>query len=160
VKRQVSRRLTIAVLTAALGSVAAADSKRSPALAAASGESASPPAAAPSQAVTDSAATEPSFQVASTTLRGRASWYGPKFHGQRTASGEVFNQWAKTAAHKSLPLGTRVRVTNLRNGESIVVRINDRGPYVAGRIIDLSRGAARAIGMGGTAPVRVQVLGR
>jgi len=94
--------------------------------------------------------------------RGRASWYGPRFRGQQTASGERFNPSELTAAHRSLPFGTRVRVTNLRNGASVVVRINDRGPYAAGRIIDLSRAAAQAIGVRrtGTAPVRLEVLGR
>ena len=91
---------------------------------------------------------------------GTASWYGPGFHGRRTASGEKFNQNALTAAHRSLPFGTKVRVTNMRNGRSVIVRINDRGPFSGGRIIDLSRGAARAIGMvsSGTAPVRLEVL--
>ncbi len=92
--------------------------------------------------------------------RGRASWYGPRFRGQQTANGEIFDPSAFTAAHRSLPFGTRVRVTNLNNGESVVVRINDRGPYAAGRIIDLSRVAAEAIGVRrrGTAPVRLEVL--
>lgn len=91
--------------------------------------------------------------------RGVASYYCCYFHGRTTANGERFNQNAMTAAHKYLPFGSRVRVTNLRSGRSIVVRINDRGPYVGGRIIDLSRGAARALGMGGTASVRVDVIG-
>lgn len=86
---------------------------------------------------------------------GKASWYGPGFHGRRTASGERFNQFALTAAHKTLPLGTRVRVTNLATDESVVVRINDRGPYAKGRIIDLSRGAATAIGIKGVGNVMI-----
>jgi rare lipoprotein A len=86
---------------------------------------------------------------------GVASWYGPGFHGRRTASGERFNTHALTAAHKTLPFGTCVRVTNKNTGRSVVVRVNDRGPFVAGRVIDLSRAAANAIGMGGTAPVRL-----
>ncbi|MDY7012153.1 MAG: septal ring lytic transglycosylase RlpA family protein, partial [Cyanobacteriota bacterium] len=96
------------------------------------------------------------------TQRGIASWYGPGFHGRRSASGERFNQNAMTAAHRTLPFGTRVRVTNQNNGRSIVVRINDRGPFIRGRIIDLSVGAARKIGMygSGIAPVEVEVLGR
>jgi rare lipoprotein A len=77
---------------------------------------------------------------------GRASWYGPGFHGRKTASGETFNQYAMTAASRTLPLGTRVRVTNQSNGRSVVVRINDRGPYTGGRIIDLSRGAMSQLG--------------
>lgn len=95
-------------------------------------------------------------------MQGIASWYGPGFHGRRTANGERFDQGAMTAAHRSLPFGTRVRVTNLRNGRSIIVRINDRGPYVGGRIIDLSAAAARALKMvrSGIAPVRIEVLGR
>lgn len=78
---------------------------------------------------------------------GKASWYGPGFHGRSTASGERFNQSNMTAAHKYLPFGTRLRVTNKRNGKSVVVRINDRGPYVGGRLLDLSKGAASQIGM-------------
>ncbi|RLQ86857.1 septal ring lytic transglycosylase RlpA family protein [Notoacmeibacter ruber] len=77
---------------------------------------------------------------------GKASWYGPGFHGKKTASGEAFNQNAMTAAHKTLPLGSKVRVTNERNGRSIVVRINDRGPYAHGRVLDLSKGAAAKLG--------------
>ncbi len=94
-------------------------------------------------------------------VRGWASWYGSGFQGQRTASGEPFNPQALTAAHRTLPFGTQVRVTNLRNGQSVVVRINDRGPHVRGRDIDISAGAARALGLlpMGTAPVRLEVLG-
>lgn len=93
--------------------------------------------------------------------QGIASWYGPGFHGRKTASGERFNQNALTAAHRYLPFGTQVKVTNLRNGNSVVVRINDRGPFTGGRIIDLSAGAARLIGVksSGIAPVSLQVLG-
>jgi rare lipoprotein A len=76
---------------------------------------------------------------------GTASWYGSYFQGKPTASGEPYNMYDLTAAHPTLPLGTRVRVTNLRNGRSVVVRINDRGPVVPGRIIDLSYGAARVL---------------
>lgn len=93
--------------------------------------------------------------------QGIASWYGPGFHGRRTASGERFNQNALTAAHRSLPFGTRVMVTNMRNGRSVVVRINDRGPHIRGRILDLSAGAAKAIGVksSGLAPISFQILG-
>ena len=77
--------------------------------------------------------------------RGRASWYGPGFHGKRTASGERFDMNALTAAHRTLPFGTRVRVRNPQNGREVVVRINDRGPQVRDRIIDLSRAAAAAL---------------
>ncbi|WP_223291836.1 septal ring lytic transglycosylase RlpA family protein [Defluviicoccus vanus] len=91
--------------------------------------------------------------------QGVASWYGPGFHGRRTASGERFNQHDLTAAHKKLPLGTRVVVTNLRNGKSVEVEINDRGPYVRGRILDLSRAAAEQIDMkkSGVTPVRLEI---
>ena len=91
---------------------------------------------------------------------GIASWYGPGFHGRRTASGERYNMYDFTAAHKILPMGTRVLVINLENGRRTVVRINDRGPFVKGRIIDLSYAAARALGMveKGTAKVRIIAL--
>lgn len=94
------------------------------------------------------------------TYQGRASWYGSAHHGRKTASGERFNMNAMTAAHRSLPFGTKVRVTNKRNGRSVVVRINDRGPYAGGRIIDLSKAAAGRLGLirSGTAPVSVKVL--
>lgn len=89
---------------------------------------------------------------------GRASWYGPGFHGRRTASGEAFNTNDLTAAHRTLPFGTRVRVVNKRTGKSVVVRINDRGPYAHGRVIDLSRASAQAIGLTGVASVTVAEL--
>jgi rare lipoprotein A len=90
--------------------------------------------------------------------QGKAAWYGPGFQGRRTASGERFNPHDLTAAHRTLPFGSRVRVTNLRNGRRVIVRINDRGPYVRGYVIDLSYAAARAIGMSGTATVRLEIL--
>ncbi|AZE46630.1 Rare lipoprotein A [Pseudomonas chlororaphis] len=91
---------------------------------------------------------------------GVASYYGAKHHGKRTASGEPFNQHGMTAAHRELPFGTRVKVTNLNNDKSVVVRINDRGPHTRGRLIDLSRAAAQQLGMisSGTAKVRVQAI--
>ena len=92
--------------------------------------------------------------------RGNASWYGPGFHGERTSSGEPYDMYAMTAAHKNLPIPSYVRVTNLDNGRSIVVRVNDRGPFVDKRIIDLSYTAAWKLDMlrSGTAPVEVRVL--
>lgn len=78
---------------------------------------------------------------------GSASWYGPGFHGKKTANGERYNMHAMTAAHKTLPLGTKVQVTNLSNGRKIIVRINDRGPFHGGRIIDLSKKAAQKLGI-------------
>ena len=77
----------------------------------------------------------------------KASWYGPKFHGKLTANGEIYDQMALTAAHKSLSFGTLLKVTNPRNGRSVIVRINDRGPYIQGRDLDLSKGAAIELGM-------------
>ena len=77
----------------------------------------------------------------------RASWYGPKFHGRKTANGELFDQMAYTAAHKRLRFGTLLRITNPRNHKSVVVRINDRGPYIPGRQLDLSKAAAMDLGM-------------
>ncbi len=81
------------------------------------------------------------------TVSGVASYYGARFHGRQTANGERFNMYALTAAHKTLPFGTKVKVTNPDNGRSVVVRINDRGPFHGNRTIDLSRGAAAKIGM-------------
>lgn len=103
----------------------------------------------------------PKVEKVGEELRGIASWYGPKFHAKKTSNGEIYNMYAMTAAHKTLPMNTMVRVDNLENGKSAIVRINDRGPFVAGRIIDLSNKAAHAIDMvrKGTAQVRVTVLG-
>jgi rare lipoprotein A len=89
---------------------------------------------------------------------GAASWYGPGFHGKRTANGERFNTHALTAAHKTLPFGTQLRVTNERTGRSVVVRINDRGPYAHGRVIDLSKAAADAVGILGVGTVTLATL--
>lgn len=83
----------------------------------------------------------------------KASYYGPGFHGRTTASGETFNQWALTTAHRYLPFGTRLRVTNQRNGRSVVVRVNDRGPFIGGRGLDLSTAAMNQIGGDGVASV-------
>ncbi|MEA5598978.1 septal ring lytic transglycosylase RlpA family protein [Rivularia sp. UHCC 0363] len=96
------------------------------------------------------------------TISGKASFYGYDGSGNKTASGERFNPEHLTAAHRSLPFGTKVRVTNVRNGRSVVVRINDRGPFIGGRIIDLSHRAARVIQMigRGVAPVKIEILGR
>lgn len=92
---------------------------------------------------------------------GTASWYGPQFHGQRTASGEIFDETALTAAHPTLPIPSLVQVTNLENGREVIVRVNDRGPFVGERLIDLSRGAAQVLGFesAGRARVHVRYLG-
>lgn len=91
---------------------------------------------------------------------GLASWYGNEYNGRPTACGEIFNENAMTAAHKELPFGTVVRVVNLNNGLTVTVRINDRGPFIAGRIIDLSKAAAREVDMInlGVVPVRLEIL--
>jgi rare lipoprotein A len=118
-------------------------------------EIAGKPPAAPARAVA-----QVSIGRVRVQMSGIASWYGPGFDGNRSASGEIYNQNAMTAAHRSLPFGTRVQVTNLNNGRSVVVRINDRGPYVRGRVIDLSAAAARILGVmqTGVAPVQLNVL--
>jgi len=91
---------------------------------------------------------------------GKASWYGGKFHGRKTASGERFNKHGYTGAHKKLPFGTIIRVTNLRNGKEVYITVNDRGPFVKGRILDISHAAAKAIGFinGGVIRVKVEVI--
>lgn len=92
--------------------------------------------------------------------KGEASWYGPGFNGKKTASGEKFDMYKLTAAHKKLSFGTKVRVTNLKNGKSVIVKINDRGPFVKGRVIDLSKKAAQEIDMinAGHVPVKIEIL--
>ena len=93
---------------------------------------------------------------------GKASWYGKSLHGKKTASGERFNQHSFTGAHRSLPFGTLVRVINLRNGKEVVVTVNDRGPFIRGRIIDISRAAASSIGIlsRGITRVRVEIVSK
>jgi rare lipoprotein A len=91
------------------------------------------------------------------TEKGKASYYADKFQGRKTASGEVFRQGKLTAAHRTLPFGTKVRVTNISNGRSVKVRINDRGPFVDGRVIDLSKKAAKRIGMVSTGVAAVEI---
>lgn len=94
-------------------------------------------------------------------MAARASWYGPRFHGRPTASGEIYDQNVYTAAHRTLPFGTLVLVTNPTTKKSVLVRINDRGPFIPGRSIDLSRAAARAIGMeqAGVADIQMAIIG-
>jgi rare lipoprotein A len=103
---------------------------------------------------------KPPAPVVVSVTTGQASWYGPGFFGNRTASGEVFRPGTLTAAHRTLPFGTRVRVTNLWNGRSAVVRINDRGPFHGARVIDLAHGAANQLGLvaSGVAKVKLEVL--
>lgn len=106
---------------------------------------------------------EPKVQPVPDVVRvitGEASWYGPGFYGNRTANGEVFRPGTMTAAHRTLPFGTKVRVTNLWNGRSAIIRINDRGPFIGHRVIDLGHGAASSLGLiaSGIAQVRLEVL--
>lgn len=103
---------------------------------------------------------EPTTAVAGETFRGYASYYADKFHGRKTSSGEVFDMNGFTAAHRTLPFGTKVKVTNIKNGKSVVVKINDRGPFKEERIIDLSKAAAESIDMvnDGIAEVEIEVI--
>lgn len=96
------------------------------------------------------------------TFKGNVSWYGAKFHGRKTASGEIFDMKKHTAAHRKLPFFTKVLIENPRTGKSVVVKVNDRGPYAKGRVLDLSRGAAEKLGilLGGVAFVECTVLGK
>ena len=100
------------------------------------------------------------FDKSKKVFRGVSSYYGPQFHGKLTANGEIFDMYGVTAAHKELPFNTTVRVTNENNGKSILIRINDRGPYVGNRILDCSFGAAKKLGFvgEGTAPVKIEVI--
>ncbi len=93
-------------------------------------------------------------------ILGISSFYGPDFHGKLTANGEVYDMYGRTAAHKTMPLNTIIRVTNLANGANTIVRVNDRGPYVAGRILDLSYGAAKKLGFvaQGTTRVKIEII--
>jgi rare lipoprotein A len=104
--------------------------------------------------------TRPVDRSEGSVQHGKGTWYGADWHGRPTASGERFNRWKMTAAHKTLPMNTIVRVTNEKNGRSVTVRINDRGPYGKGRIIDVSEAAAGKLGMkdAGVVPVTVEVL--
>jgi rare lipoprotein A len=116
---------------------------------------------AASSTTAQSSASNPSSEREDATAwqeSGLASWYGPRFHGKRTASGERFDANELTAAHKTLPFGTRVRVKSMVNGKEVVVRINDRGPFIKGRIIDLSQAAAQALGLSGIKQVTIERL--
>ena len=103
---------------------------------------------------------KPTFNKSKKVYKGISSFYGPKFHGKLTANGEIFDMYGVTAAHKEFPFNTVARVTNENNGKSLIIRINDRGPYVDGRILDCSFGAAKKLGFvdEGTAPVKIEIL--
>ena len=102
----------------------------------------------------------PFFNKSKMVYKGISSYYGPKFHGKLTANGEIFDMYGVTAAHKEFPFNTVTRVTNENNGKSLIIRINDRGPYVGDRILDCSFGAAKKLGFvsEGTAPVKIEIL--
>jgi rare lipoprotein A len=102
----------------------------------------------------------PSYPAGYETFDGLASYYADKFHGRQTANGEIYDKDALTAAHKKLPFGTKLRVTNLKNNKSVIVKVNDRGPFVKGRVVDLSRRAAEKLDMidDGVVKVRVEIL--
>ncbi len=112
-----------------------------------------------SQSTGTTTQTDSEWQVG-TVIEGKASWYGKKFHGRKTANGEVFDMYGHSAAHKDMPLGSTVRITNLANDKSIELRVNDRGPYVGDRILDLSYAAAKELGYAdqGVANVRAEIL--
>ena len=124
------------------------------------GHEVSQPTAPSVPALHPSATSTPQPSKLIRVVQGAASWYGPGFYGNRTASGEVFRPGTMTAAHRTLPFGTKVRVTNLWNGRRAVVRINDRGPFVGHRVIDLGHGAAKELGLmtSGVAQVKLEVL--
>ena len=153
--------------SAAKDSSAAAKPDAKPAASAAknlpaTAEPSSPPPAEPSSTSAANASNNPEALATEATSgwteAGVASWYGPRFQGKRTANGERFNTNELTAAHKTLPFGTRVRVKSMVNGKEVVVRINDRGPFIKGRIIDLSHAAAKAIGLIGVKRVEIARL--
>ena len=122
-----------------------------------------PPAAAPAAPAAAAPSPAPKAPAAASgdSMEGLAAYYSDKLNGHKTASGQVLDQNALTAAHPSLPFGTKVKVTNTKNGHSVVVRINDRGPTQAGRVIDVTRAAAKQLGMAkaGTVPVKLEVVG-
>ncbi len=101
-----------------------------------------------------------SDHAAKTHHQGTASWYGPGFHGKKTANGERFNMYAMTAAHRTLPLSSYAEITNLKNHRSIIVRINDRGPYHGNRALDLSYAAAKELGISGVGSVQIKPIAR
>jgi peptidoglycan lytic transglycosylase len=141
-------------LTITVGTIGCAGPTASPPV---GGARAVPVEPAPAPPIAAAALPQPSAPTRPAQI-GRASWYGHPHHGRLTASGEVFDMYRMTAAHPTLALGTRVRVTNLENGRSVYVRVNDRGPVVAGRIIDLSYAAARSLGAVEAGVVRVSVV--
>jgi rare lipoprotein A len=161
-------RFTLVAACAALATISVAQAQQASAPAAAPAMPAITPAPEPAPTVTP--APGPARKVMITApaaasgdaSEGKVAHYGAKFNGRKTASGEVFNVNAMTMAHKTLPFGTRVKVTNLANKKSVVVRVNDRGPTDPGRIGDLTSGAARKIGMtrAGVADVRLEVVGQ
>ena len=153
-------RTHLLAVCAALATLGAAHAQQAPAAAPAVTPAPAPMAAPAPKMATPAAA--PAAAASGDASEGKVAHYGAKFDGRKTASGEVFNVNAMTMAHRSLPFGTRVKVTNLANKKSVVVRVNDRGPTDPGRIGDLTTGAARKIGMtkAGVADARLEVVGQ
>lgn len=153
-------RTPLLAVCAALATIGATHAQQAPAAAAPAVAPAPAPAAAPAPKMTAPAAAPAA--ASGDASEGKVAHYGAKFNGRKTASGEVFNVNAMTMAHKTLPFGTRVKVTNLANKKSVVVRVNDRGPTSPDRIGDLTTGAARKIGMtkAGVVDARLEVVGQ
>jgi rare lipoprotein A len=153
---------TTALVLAALVSEASIAQTQPPAAAApAAPAAAAPPPVTSAPATAAPPPTKAAASASGDSMEGLAAYYSDKLNGHKTASGQVLDQNALTAAHPSLPFGTKVKVTNTKNGRSVVVRINDRGPTQAGRVIDLTRAAAKQLGMAkaGTIPVKLEVVG-
>jgi rare lipoprotein A len=155
-------RTPLLAVCAALATIGAAHAQQAPAAAAPAVAPAPAPAAAPAPAPKMTAPAAAPAAASGDASEGKVAHYGAKFNGRKTASGEVFNVNAMTMAHKTLPFGTRVKVTNLANKKSVVVRVNDRGPTSPDRIGDLTTGAARKIGMtkAGVVDARLEVVGQ
>ncbi len=154
--RVIAQRFTLTVVIPLLLAAACTSSPRYK-----SGQKSPARKSTPTRMVQPPTKRPPSMRVRpGTVFSGVASFYGPDFHGKLTANGEVYDMYGLTAAHRTLPLNTIIRVTNLANGKSLIVRINDRGPYVQGRMLDLSYGAALKLGFvsQGTTRVRVEVI--
>jgi rare lipoprotein A len=161
----VQMKLVFSLMVALFAGVAFAQAPTAPAAApapAAKPAEMAKPAAAPAAAPAPASMAPKTVATSGDAMEGAAAWYGKKFAGRRTASGQRFNPNMLTAAHNTLPFGSKVRVTNTKNNRSVVVVINDRGPTAGGRIIDLSRAAAKKLGYvrAGTAPVKLEVVGQ
>ncbi len=155
-------RTTVLAAVAAFAAISGAHAQQASAPEMPAATPAPAPMAAPEPAAETKTSNPPAAAASGDASEGRVAHYGAKFNGRKTASGERFNASAMTMAHKSLPFGTRVKVTNLANKKSVVVRVNDRGPTAPDRVGDLSTGAARKIGMtrAGVVDARLEVVGQ